>query len=91
MSESKRDFYTTLSSVLLRCWIVGFVMLFIWLGVTLLMGEVIYDLHGSLFGLTGHELNVIFYCGMGLFKLAVIVFFFMPWLAIRLVLKGCEA
>ena len=34
--------------------------------------------------------NVIFYCGMGLLKLAVLVCFFMPWLAIKLVLKKGE-
>ena len=29
----------------------------------------------------------IHYCGMGFVKLAVILFFFFPWLAIRLVLR----
>ena len=87
MNESTRDFFDTLAKVLLRCWIFGFVLLFIWLGAILLMGETIHNLHGPMFGLSNHELDVIFYCGMGLFKLFVIVFFFFPWLAIRLVLR----
>ena len=87
MTESTRDFYATLEKILLRCWVCGFVVLFIWLGAVLLLGPMIHDLHGPMFGLSAHELNVIFYCGMGILKLAVLVLFFMPWLAIRLVLK----
>jgi len=39
---------------------------------------IIHDLHGGLFGLSGHELNVIHYCGIALVKLCVILFFFFP-------------
>ena len=91
MSDSTRDFFDTLAKILLRCWIFGFVLLFIWLGVVLLMGETIHSLHGPMFGLSNHELNVIFYCGMGLLKLCVLVSFFIPWLAIRMVLKNEKA
>jgi hypothetical protein len=87
MLDSTRDFFDTLSKVLLRCWLFGFVLLFIWLVVVLLMGETIHQLHAPMFGLSGHELDVIFYSGMGLLKLLVLVFFFVPWLSIRLVLR----
>jgi hypothetical protein len=40
-----------------------------------------------MFGLSKHEMDLIFYCGMGLLKLVVIVLFFFPWVAIRLVLR----
>ena len=86
MTDSTRDLLEALGRVLLRCWIFGFVLLFIWLGALLLMRDVIHDLHGPMFGLTKHELDVIFYCGMGLLKLYVLAFFFVPWLAIKLVL-----
>ena len=33
------------------------------------------------------SVNVIHYCGMGLVKLVVGLFFFIPWVAIRLVLR----
>lgn len=89
MSDSTRstDFFDTLAKVLLRCWLFGFLLLLIWFVVDKLAGEEILRLHGPMFGLTKHELDVIFYCGMGLLKLCVIVFFFFPWLAIRLVLR----
>jgi hypothetical protein len=77
--------------ILLRCWICGFVLLLIWLGVTQLMSDLIHNLHGPMFGLSNHELDVIFYCGMGLLKLCVLTLFFIPWISIKLVLRGQDA
>ena len=87
MSDSTRELFETTKDVLLRCWIFGFVLLIISLGATLLTGNLIHDLHGSMFGLTNHELDLIFYCLMGILKLIVIACFFIPWLSIKLVLK----
>ena len=87
MSDSTKELLETTKDVLLRCWIIGFVLLFISLGATLLTGNLVHDLHGSIFGLTKHELDLIFYCLMGILKLIVIACFFIPWLSIKLVLK----
>ena len=87
MSDSTRDFFETLAKVLLRCWVFGFLLLLIWFGVYMAAGEAIYRLHGGMFGLSKHEMDVIFYCSMGLCKLFLILFFYFPWLAIRLVLR----
>ena len=87
MSDSTRELLETTKDVLLRCWMFGFVLLVISLGATLLTGNLIHDLHGSMFGLTNHELDLIFYCLMGILKLIVIACFFIPWLSIKLVLK----
>lgn len=87
MQESTRDYFETLARVLLRCWLFGFVLLFIWLGVDLAIGDLVYRLHGDMFGLSKHELDLIFYCGMGLLKLVVLACFFVPWLSIQLVLR----
>jgi len=61
--------------------------LMMWFGFYMLLGDVIYGLHGEMFGLSKHELDVIHYCGMGLVKLLVFVCFLFPWLAITLVLR----
>ncbi|MGH7135424.1 MAG: DUF6868 family protein [Pirellulales bacterium] len=87
MLDSTRDFFNTLSKVLLRCWLFGFLLLLIWLIIVLVLGETIRKVHAPLFGLSGHELDVIFYCGMGLLKLLVLICFFVPWLSIKLVLR----
>jgi hypothetical protein len=59
MSESVRELFDTLGKVLLRCWIFGFGLLLIWFGFYVLLGDVIHGLHGEIFGLSKHELNVI--------------------------------
>lgn len=86
MSTHNTEWLDVVAKILLRCWIFGFVLLFIWFGFFMLAPNVIYNLHGSMFDLSPHELNVIHYSGMAFVKLAVICFFFFPWLAIRLVL-----
>jgi hypothetical protein len=87
MLDSTRDLFITLSRALLRCWLCGFFLLLIWFGLYMAAGEVIHRLHGGMFGLSNHEMDVIFYCGMGLFKLLLILFFVFPWLALRMVLR----
>ena len=85
MSESTRELFETLANVLLRCWIFGFVLLLVWFG--LYIGDVYHGIHGDMFGLSKHELDLVHYSGMGLFKLLVFVFFLFPWLAVKLVLS----
>lgn len=87
MQESTRDFFDTLAKVLLRCWIISFGLGVFSFFIFMLTGEIIDDIHGKMFGLTPHELDLIIYCGLGLFKLFVFIFFLFPWIAIRMVLR----
>ena len=89
MLDSTRDFFDTLSRILLRCWLFGFVLLFIWFGAFL--SHAVHKLHGPMMSLSDHDLNVIHYCGMASLKLVVLVLFFFPWLSIRLVLRKKQA
>ena len=72
---------------MLRCWIFGFALLLFSFVVFMLTDEIIDDIHGRMFGLTPHELDLIIYCGLGMLKLCVLVLFLMPWVAIKLVLR----
>ncbi len=90
MTDSTRDFFDTLGKILLRCWIFGFLLLLVWFGIYMLAGGVIYRMHGSMFDLGKHDLDVIHYCGMGFVKLVVILFFLFPWAAIRLELRRAK-
>ena len=91
MSETTREFFDTLAKVLLRCWIIGFALGLFSFVVFMLTGEIIDEIHGRMFGLSPHELDLIIYCGMGLLKLCLLVFFLIPWLAIKLVLRKEKA
>ncbi len=75
--------------VLLRCFIIGFVVLMIWFVFFLVAGGLIYDVHGSMFKkITDRQFEVIHYCGMGLLKLFIFVFFLVPYIALRWTDKG---
>ncbi len=88
MSDATRDFFKTLERMLLRGWILGLVMLLIW--VAALASQVIHQFHGPMLGLSDHELDLIHYCGIGLLKMLVIAFLFIPWLSVKLVLKSAK-
>lgn len=75
--------------VLLRCVILGVVVLIIWFLFFLVAGGLIYDVHGSMFKeITVRQFQVIHYCGMGLTKLFIFVFFLIPYVAMRWTGKG---
>ncbi len=86
-SSELRDLLDLISKILLRCWILGAALLLVWVGLVLFAGGTLQSLQGCMFHLTPHDLSVIHYCGLALTKVCVILFFFFPWLAIRLVLR----
>ena len=90
MSTQISEWLDVISRILFRCWLFGFVLLLVWFGLFMLAPNVIYGLHGSMFDLSPHELNVIHYSGMAFLKLIVICIFFFPWAAIRLVLRKAK-
>lgn len=70
--------------VLLRCVILGVAVLIVWFVFFLVADGLIYSVHGHFFSeITKRQFQVIHYCGMGLTKLFVAVFFLFPYVAIR--------
>ena len=85
------DFLDTLAKILLRCWIFGFVLLLFWWGAIALAGDLTLGIHGDMFGVTRPQLNVIHDCRILLTKLVVGLFFFIPWVSIKMVQKKRKA
>jgi hypothetical protein len=90
MSDLKNThhFFDVLAKVLLRCTILGFLLLLFWFGVIMIAKDLTFAVHGSMFHVSYHELEVIHYCGMGLLKLVIGCCFLIPWIAIRMVVKS---
>ena len=88
MSAQTTELLEAAAKILLRCWIIGFLMMLFSLVVFMLTGEVIYSIHGKMFGLSPHELDLIMYCGLGVFKVFVLIFFLLPWVSVKLVLRS---
>ena len=78
------QFFNTLAKILLRCWIFGLILLGISAATILFAGDSIYTLNERMFSLTRHEVELVIYGVIVLIKILVLVFFFIPWLAIRL-------
>ena len=78
-----------ISDILLWSFIIGFGVMFVWLVMLLSASNFMYKLHTRIFGL---ELSkgtymLLHLCGIGIWKMVVMLFFFIPWLAIQIVGK----
>jgi len=87
MSKQTIEWLEVVAKVLLWCWIFGFIILMFWFGAVTLVGDLALGVHGDVFDLTRPQLNIIHYCGILLTKLVVGLFFFVPWVSIRMVLR----
>lgn len=65
--------------------IFGLLIVTVWFGVY--MTGAVCSLHGPMFNLVLHECELLSYGGLALTKILVLIFFALPWLAIKLVLK----
>ena len=89
--RSPRDVNETLEvtgQVLVRCVVMGVVVLLIWWGGLALMGDIVYDVHSKLTPMSRQHFNVIHYAGMLATKAAVSLLFLFPYVAIRPVIKA---
>jgi len=75
-----------IGSVMLRALIVGFGIMALWFIMSLFVKDMAVKLHSQFFDVTKEQLNVIWYELMGQLKLALLVVFFCPYVAIRWVL-----
>jgi hypothetical protein len=75
------------SQVLIRCVVMGVVVLLFWWGGLAFMGDFVYDVHSKLTPMSRQQFDVIHYAGMLTTKAAVSLLFLFPYIAIRLVIK----
>jgi len=75
-----------LARVLLKCIILGCGLLLLWFIIVLVGGNAAFALHSMIFDITRHDFDLLQYWGMGLTKIFILVFFVIPFIAIRLTL-----
>jgi hypothetical protein len=86
-SEIRRSLEVA-SGVLLRCFVLGVILLLMWFVVFLVGGEMAYGIHSKLIDITKHEFDLLNYYGIAFLKVLVFVAFLIPYVAIRLVLRN---
>lgn len=71
-------------NALLWCWIINWGLLLWWFLIFLFAHDRMYKLHGKWFKISVEQFDAIHYSGMAIFKIAVFVFNFVPWIALTI-------
>ena len=75
------------AQIMIRCTVMGVVVLLIWWGALELFGDLAYSVHSRVAPLSRQQFDIIHYAGILMTKSAVSLLFFLPYIAIRLVIK----
>lgn len=79
---------TVLSKILLWCFVLGFLSLLLWFTFYITAADFIFGVHGGMFDLTRHDFDLMNYYGMAFVKGINFLLFLVPYIAVRLVLRG---
>ena len=75
------------AQVLIRCTVMGVIVLLIWWGALELFGDLAYSVHSTMAPISRAQFDIIHYVGILTTKAAVSLLFFFPYVAIRLVIR----
>jgi len=75
------------AQVLIRCTVMGIIVLLIWWGALELFGGLAYSVHSKIAPMSRQQFDIIHYVAMVMTKAGVSLLFFFPFIAIRLVIK----
>ncbi len=75
------------SKVMIRCAIMGVLVLLIWWGALELFGDLAYSVHHRIAPMSRQQFDIIHYVGILSTKAAVSLLFLFPYIAIKLVIR----
>jgi phosphatidylglycerophosphate synthase len=75
----------TLRDALLWCAVINYGVLLIWFLFFILARDFMHRLHGRWFRLSGEQFDLVHYSGMAIFKLGIILFNLVSYVALRIV------
>jgi hypothetical protein len=82
-NERSDAFLQTVATILLRSFLFGLAFLPLWFLLYLITPDWMFDLNARWFNVGKHDFDLINYFGMGFFKISIILFFLLPYLAIK--------
>ncbi len=87
MDNKERNdlFLETLGRILIRSFFWGVALLLLWFISYLFLPDWTYEMNTKWFNIGRHEFDLINYCGIGLVKITLLLFFLFPYLSIRLI------
>ncbi len=88
LSEDSLSTLDAIADILLRCFVITVgAMLFVWF-VSLVLGDFVYSIHSQLIEISRKEFDLFFLYTMTLLKALNILFFGIPFVAIKWYLRG---
>lgn len=87
-NSSQADFQKDLDGVagiLIRCFLGGMALLIVWFAGFAAAGDWVYQVHTRWFQIPRQTFDAIHYTGMAVTKITIILFFLLPWIAIKLI------
>jgi len=75
----------TLRDALLWCAVINYGVLLVWFLFLILARDFMHRLHGRWFRLSSEQFDIIHYGGMAIYKLGIILFNLVPYVALRIV------
>jgi len=73
-----------IAAILIRCFLGGMLLLVVWFAWFVFAGDWIYQIHSRWFQIPKQSFDAIHYAGMAVTKIAIILLFLLPWIAIKL-------
>ena len=86
-SNNANEMLEVTGQVLIRCFVMGVLVLLFWFGALTLAGDLAYSVHAKFVPITQKQFYLIHYAGGLMTKAAVFFLFLFPYIAIRLVIK----
>ncbi|HQL89207.1 MAG TPA: hypothetical protein PLQ15_01285 [Syntrophales bacterium] len=74
-----------IAGILFRCFLGGMALIVVWFAAYVAAGDWIYRMHSPWFQIPRQTFDAIHYAGMAVTKIAIILFFLLPWIAIKLI------
>jgi len=82
-NERKDVILQTLATILLRSFLFGLAFLLLWLFLYLIAPNWMFEINARWFDIGKRDFDLINYFGIGFLKICILLFFLLPYLAIR--------
>ncbi len=90
IKDEQINWLDAVAGVFLRCFVLAFCLLLFSFVFYLLAADWAYSIHSSWFGISRHDFDLMYYCWMAFTKMASFLFFLIPFIAIKLMLRKKE-
>ena len=85
--DEQNNLLDTAAGIFLRCFMLAVCLLLFSFVLYLLAADWAYRIHSGWFGITRHDFDLMYYCWMAFTKTVGFLFFLIPFIAIRLILR----